>query len=629
MIEIIKKKALQNSLLLNCILASLVLHMGVIYFFYKNPITIYATSFFNKTKPNPTKIASSNTIIEDQDRMLADVFENITVVPSSQIEPYDLVSIQSQTIAMPQPEDLLNMIEEETEIETLKLSTSTPTSFSDKILENGIEEIDIALREPSLKKSPFFLTENLVDILEDSFSYSLEAIPPVAFIDGVKAEDTIAQEDFFDSVSIDPRLEKNKKIDEFFTDHEDLTNLKTASEPVRLPSHVGQWGEREIVKEIDISSAGELSNNDIAISYSQPGVVSPEDSTLLEVVNLESWNDDFDVSVTISPSKTSDGYLFSISLLPKQSLAFEKISQNFYFLIDASSSADKHKFSLFKRAVVKSLSSLQEGDKFNIIILDKKLTRLSQNNMIFNLKSLHLAEEFLEGVSQSNYLSSTNYIESLTKIVGQISDDQQMHTALLLSNGHISQNFKNQQKTLTSFLEKNNQKLAIFAAAVGTKNNLANLDMLCNLTGGKVLYSDTNASFPRKFSNLVKSLRAPLAKDLKISMLTESAKASISLSSPLQQPPALFAGEPYIIMGKIDRLCDIHLCIEARHDQDWITLSKKISFDKAQLDPKLLTGWSKAQTGKHYSDFLSDAKSSHLLKAKELLQESFGKAAVE
>jgi hypothetical protein len=629
MIDIITKKAFKNSLLLKCIIASLILHMGVIYFFYKNPITIYAATFFNKTKPNPTRISSSNAITEDQDLMLADVFENITVVPSAQIEPYDLVSIQPQTVAMPQPEDLLNMVEEETDIETLKLSISTPTPFSEKSLENSIEEIDIVFREPSLKKSPFFLTENLKDILEDSFSYSLELVPPVAVIDSIKAENNVAQEDMLRSVSIDPRLEKNKKIDDFFINHEDLANLKTTSEPVRLPTHTGQWGEREIQKDIDVSSAGELSKNDLAISYSQPGIVSPEESMLLEVVNLESWNDDFDVSVTLSPSKASDGYLFSISLLPKQSLALEKISQNFYFLIDASSATDKHKFSLFKRAVVKSLSSLQEGDTFNIIILDKKLTRLSQNNMIFNLKTLHLAEEFLESVSQSNYLSSANYIDSLTKIAGQISDDQQMHTALLLSNGHMSHNFKNQQKALTSFLEKNNHKLTIFAAAVGTKNNLANLDMLCNLTGGKVLYSDTNASFPRKFSQLVKSLRTPIAKDLKISMLTENAKASISLSTHSQQPPALFAGQPYVIMGKIDRLCDIHLCIEARHEQDWITLSKKISFDQAQLDPKLLTGWSKAQTGQHYNDFLSDAKSSHLLKAKEILQESFGKAALE
>jgi len=345
--------------------------------------------------------------------------------------------------------------------------------------------------------------------------------------------------------------------------------------------------------------------------------------------NIVSWNDSFDINVSISSPVDKKGYIFSININPKQHIAYEKIQQNFYFLIDSSHTVDKHKFSLYKRAITKALSSLKEGDKFNIIVLDKKLTRFSNKTSIYSIRSQQLAEDFIEKVSQSNIINSANLLESLEKASHLILDNEEMHTAILLTSGQVNQGIKNQQKSLTNFIEKKGNKFSLYAAAVGNKNNLVTLDMLCNLSGGNLIYSDTNASFPRKLATMVKDLRYPMAKDVKVSAISSNPKAELKLVANQNHLPPFFANQPYTIVGNIERLSDINLTIEAKHADEWVCIDKKISFNDARVDDRLIKVWNKAQVAAEYQRFLKEAKSNHLKKAKEILQETYGRSVLE
>ena len=82
-------------------------------------------------------------------------------------------------------------------------------------------------------------------------------------------------------------------------------------------------------------------------------------------------------------------------------------------------------------------------------------------------------------------------------------------------------------------------------------------------------------------------------------------------------------------MGTIERLSDITLYLEAKNDSEWITIEKAISFQDAEVDSHLFNRWSQAQIATQYQTFLKDPKSKYLQKAKELLQHTYGKAAVE
>jgi hypothetical protein len=341
-----------------------------------------------------------------------------------------------------------------------------------------------------------------------------------------------------------------------------------------------------------------------------------------ELISAMEWNQDFEIQATIFPEQ--EGYVFSLAVTPKQDLHQQKMRQNFYFLIDVSSTVEKHKLSVFKRSVIKALTSLQQGDSFNIFLLDKKITKLSPSNIVVSPKNLHLAEDFLEKkMQEKNLFASLDLSQGLQDVLQHIDAEEEVHTAILLTNGKTSLN----STDLRKFLEKNQGKLTLFTAAVGQNNELTNLDMIGTLCGGKLFYSDTNASFPRKLASFVKGLQEPLAKNLTVSLMPVHPKARIEKIALPKQMPNLYNQEPFIIMGKLDRLCDLDLVLQGRSAEDQIFLKKVVHFEEATealLSMKKL--WYMQQKIGDYEKFVKEAKPTHLKHAKELLKAFYGKA---
>ncbi|MBM3207971.1 MAG: VWA domain-containing protein, partial [Chlamydiae bacterium] len=425
-----------------------------------------------------------------------------------------------------------------------------------------------------------------------------------------------------------PVLQNTDDLEDQKNDLE-LPKITNSSELLYIPNKTPEWVQKELSFLSQEGMNNQIEDNsEKSLNITTKNSPLDEDK-LFKMTNIVSWNESFDINVKISSPSNQSGYVFSISIDPKQNMAYEKIPQNFYFLIDSSHTVDRHKFSLYKRAVTKALSSLREGDRFNIIVLDKKLSRLSNKTIVYNIRSQQLAEDFIDKVSHNNIITSANLLDSLEKISSFIQNDDEMHTAILLTTGQVNQSLKNQQKSFKTFIEKNSNKFSLYAAAVGNKNNLVNLDMLCNLSGGRLLYSDTNASFPRKLASMIKTLRFPIAKDVKVTAVATNAKARLNLVSNQNHLPPFYANEPYTIIGNIERLCDINLTIEAKHDDEWVCIQKTISFNDAVVDEKLVKQWNKAIVTAEYESFLKEPKGKHIKKAKEILQDTYGRSALE
>src|SRR3990167_5427238 len=173
----------------------------------------------------------------------------------------------------------------------------------------------------------------------------------------------------------------------------------------------------------------------------------------------------------------------------------------------------------------------------------------------------------------------------------------------------------------SKILEKSNGKIQLFAAAVGQNNDLFNLDMISSVCGGKLLYSDTNASFPRKLCSFVKRLQTPLLKDLSISIQAEDPKASLELRCPPSHINCLYHGEPLIIMGRINRLCNLKVEMEGIGEEGLILLQKNVNFEEAgESTPALKKTWSLLETTTLYHKFLQEPTDKPLKEAKELLK---------
>ncbi len=341
-----------------------------------------------------------------------------------------------------------------------------------------------------------------------------------------------------------------------------------------------------------------------------------------ELIAAIEWNNDFDITASLFPDQ--EGYVFSLAVTPKEDLSKLQIKQNFYFLIDNSSEVENHKLSVFKRSVLKALTALQQGDSFNIFLIDKKTTKLSPANLFVSPQNIRLAEAFLENKRGERPLfSSLDLKKNLEELLASIDTEDEVHTAILLSNGKSTL----PPTDLSLFLKKNGGKLNIFTAAVGQNNQLTFLDMISAFCGGALFYSETNASFPRKLSLFVKSLHAPLAKNLSLSVHATLPNAGLELASMSSQMPNLYNKEPFIIMGKIDRLCDLDLVLQGNSAEDQIFLKKVIHFEEAEAPGNSIKKqWLIHQKGSFYEKFLKEAKPVYLKNAKEILKAIHGRA---
>jgi hypothetical protein len=332
------------------------------------------------------------------------------------------------------------------------------------------------------------------------------------------------------------------------------------------------------------------------------------------------WNEDFDLDITFLSHPEGTGYIFSLTLNPNFDISQYSLKHDITFILDRT--VRKHRFNVFTRAVAKALSCLQRGDTFNIYVVDDKLTRFNTHNVSVMPKTIHAAEEFLERQSAHALYARGDIYSSLEKILPEITQDDSVHTAIVISDGISQRSTRKQQRMLKNWMEKNDGKVCIYTAAVGEQNDLMMLDFLSSISGGKLLWSETHAAFPRKLGKCVLDLKDPLATELVITAHPVDPSAEVHLAqSSSHAMPTLFSHQPYIILGSIDKPGPFDLTIQGRHRDQWIAIKKRVCFTEGvKADRKLLTEWSAQKAQKSYAQFLAEGKPAFLKEAREILK---------
>lgn len=584
-----------------CLCVSLSLHVGLIYVLYEHPILLEKSwkTLFSPSKPTPKHIAVEQGWATDG-IVLKHFFEEFS--PQKKEQPTSLMPLAY----------LRPSIEEEPEITTtfsvssfLLKETPAPKRTSKNPSFSYQEQEDSFLNPPFLRTSsqtPSYAAPTFQVIApEGSAPLPLDRISDPLFPKTPSVE----------SIPMEAPVPLTAEIDPYQNTYTSSPETKTTfAKALEDPSAA-------LTLQPSFSYIQDHSG-----FLTQSSLANINDYLPEELIAAMEWNQDFEIQATIFPEQ--GGYVFSLAVTPNQDLHQHKIRQNFYFLVDISSDIEKHKLSVFKRSVVKALASLQQGDSFNIFLLDKKVTKFSSDNVFVSPKNLQLAEDFLERKTQDKPLfASLNLSQGLQEVLQHIETEEEVHTAILLTNGKSSLN----PPDLRNFLEKNQGKLTLFTAAVGQNNELTNLDMIGSLSGGKLFYSDTNASFPRKLALFVKSLQEPLAKNLTVSLHPTHPKARIETISLPKQMPNLYNQEPFIIMGKMDRLCDLHFVLQGKSAEDQIFLKKVIHFEEAtDALISIKKQWLMQQKIGYYEKFVKEPKPAHLKHAKELLKAFYGRA---
>lgn len=335
-----------------------------------------------------------------------------------------------------------------------------------------------------------------------------------------------------------------------------------------------------------------------------------------EILNTDAFN----FRLEYAP-KGNEGYLFRISLFPKPHFDFKKIKQNFFFIIDRSSSIPVESYERAKKAVFNALKILNSESTFNILIFDHQVVRLSHQNLSLNKENLLKAKNFLTEQKHGGFFATTDLYSSLGDIIPEVVAENELNSAILLSDGDTFMSRDNQRKMIANWTKKNAGKVSLFCIAEGKANNVPLLHLLSDFNRGFFLYDENEGTIANALEKLLLLIQNPIGKDIAVTALSKNPRTNIALYPSLCRMPDLYKEIPYTMYGTLSDPSDFVLFLQGRYYDEPFDIKLKLSLPCGSEVPLAVLESKVAlqQAYAHYEQYLNEGSLPSLMQAQKIL----------
>jgi hypothetical protein len=334
-------------------------------------------------------------------------------------------------------------------------------------------------------------------------------------------------------------------------------------------------------------------------------------------------SDDFMLLVDYVPKQNGPGYLFRLQLTPKENAVFKRIAHNVFFLVDRSFSIPSERYEKSKRAILQSLSLLQEGDTFNLLVFDSNIVRMSGNNVPFNSQNVSKAYEFFSQQGHGGFFATTDLYSSLGNIVPAIVAEQEVNTAILLSDGDPFLDLSKQRIAIGQWTRQNAGKVSLYSIAASQGNNLSLLGLLSAVNKGELHYAANDDGIAGTIFNLLQGLQHPIGKEITTTVVVPNAGTQVSLFPTSHRLPNLYQDIPYVIYGSTNTLEDFHIFFQGKYYDRWLDIKQVVSFKNVQATSgnTLEHLWTLQKAYDYYDQYLYNGDVAVLKLARQLLHD--------
>lgn len=331
---------------------------------------------------------------------------------------------------------------------------------------------------------------------------------------------------------------------------------------------------------------------------------------------------DFHLEIDYAPNPEGKGYLFRLVLTPRSNVVFKTIAHNVFFLIDRSHSIDERRYRASKESVLHALSLLREGDTFNILVFDKKVSSFAPASVPVNQETVQQAGQWLQRQPHGGMFAATDLYASLGNIVPSEVGEQELNTAILLSDGDTYLAKDKQRRNVANWIQRNQGKVSLFSLAAGSRDNLAMLDLLSSFNKGRLAYARTYSDQVKTLEHLLASIQNPVGKNLKVSVVESKKPANAQLFVTGNQLPDLYKETPYILYGSCEQLEDFYVFLQGRYYDRFLDIKQKVNFAQArEISPQQLQrSWIMYQAYELYSTYLREGNHRYLNQVRQLLK---------
>jgi hypothetical protein len=345
----------------------------------------------------------------------------------------------------------------------------------------------------------------------------------------------------------------------------------------------------------------------------------PQFPSLAEL-ETSSYSHCFDADLVFLP-REEGGYIFALTLIPRPDLDLPKIRQHFTFLIDRSNSIQQERLNMTKSAIQKAIRELSPDDTFNIIAFDNKIEKMAPLPLPCGEKSSAAAEVFLDKIQLGSFFSSSDIYKPLFLTVPARAESDEIHTAILLTDGEAFAKKQVSRSILHDWTQFNGGRVGLYALGLNGDPHTATLDAATTFNRGKLTSAPTSRGLKRKLLKLIKTIHAPIAKNLSCKAISRSSHTKVQLYPQSSQTPPLYLDQPYVILGEADALDDFILFVQGRIKDRWINIKKTVSFVNAKKGSKSLKKeWALQRAYKLYERYARDDNPQHIAEAEAILE---------
>lgn len=344
---------------------------------------------------------------------------------------------------------------------------------------------------------------------------------------------------------------------------------------------------------------------------------------LPEIGSIVEWKNLFAIDVHVMPRKNEEDVIFSVVLTPKKEAAAYALKQNFHFVIDCTSKSSRYRIPIYKRAVERALGYLEPKQSFNIYLLDDQGVAFQDEPVPGEEKQIARARTFLEKQSHKTPRQKRDLLRVLKHVAELPQGHDELHTVVLLSDGHLFDKNKKKKDEFYSWLRAHSGKLVLYAATVGQEDRAIDLELFAASSGSSVLVTTTNASFTRKFAKMVMDLRYPIAQVVAADLRSKNPDQPFAFPSEHTILPPLYAGQTYTFVGTSPAPEDFTFNLEAITKGRFVEINQQLSLKTASKPHSSLTTlWLKNKARGELAQYLDLGEDRHIERAAKLLSQA-------
>jgi len=212
------------------------------------------------------------------------------------------------------------------------------------------------------------------------------------------------------------------------------------------------------------------------------------------------------------------------------------------FMLDTSASVGPGNLDWAKRAVILGLSRLSPLDRFNVVIIGTRGSRMTERLVAATRENLLQAVKF---VNSAQSAGGTDLYNSLLDALEQFTSRRRPSLLMLAGDGRATIGITKAEPIVEAVLRNNRSKTRIFVLAVGDQANAALLDRLAVSNRGGSFHLDGTQDFQTVADRFLAGISPPQVSDLNL----EFQNVQIEEIDP-RPLPDMFGQEGVAVFGR-------------------------------------------------------------------------------